>query len=133
MKNLSRRGLQLVVLHWLIGGAEEHGLARQLADTGAGAQRLIVDPDVGVKLVVSENHREEIGFGNVAPAPFICVPPLDPDAPDVAGLTGLSRPAGDERHGGENSESKPDTPHDCTLILCIAFISISTSAAGSGA
>ena len=49
---MSGRGLELLVVHRLIGRAEEDGPARQLADAGAGSERLIVDADVRVQLVV---------------------------------------------------------------------------------
>src|SRR5713226_9749511 len=45
-------GLELLVVHGAIGGAEIHGAFGDLLDAAAGADRLIVDLKIGVPLVV---------------------------------------------------------------------------------
>ena len=52
VEDRSRRPLQLVVGHRPVARAEEDRLARQLLDAAARADRLVVDLDVGVDLVV---------------------------------------------------------------------------------
>ena len=52
VEDRSGRGLQLLVVHRAVGRAEEHGLVDQLLDAAARADRLVVDADVRVQLVV---------------------------------------------------------------------------------
>ncbi len=70
VEDLARRVLDLVGRHRAVGGAEEHRLVGQLADAGAGTERLVVDQDARLELgVLGEplriDRRREGGAGAV--------------------------------------------------------------------